>query len=138
MSCLKFRCWDLINNQWIDPFDFCVKGNGEILLSEFPISNFLGLPIPESVKENLCITQSTGLIDMKGIEIYEDDIIKYLEEVPYIVKYNISHGESGCWNTYYDSWCGFNISKYSANESLVIGNIFESKELLDKYALLED
>lgn len=76
--------------------------------------------IEEDVVE---ITQSTGLFDKQGVEIYEDDIIESLTPLGDTVIETVAYEEC-------DDFFGRGYRLYS-NECEVIGNIYENKELLD-------
>jgi len=126
---IKFRVWkddyfDFINNGWIED---------------------VGLPdIFESLqKSGYFIQQFTGLQDKDGKDIYEGDIIKYQYLDIDSFNYYTATGEviwnSGmdCYNNLFGGWevTFGEKTKYINKNCEVIGNIFETPELLDEKTL---
>lgn len=120
MKDIKFRAWDKIKKIFIDKANFRINGWGDAW-EEFRYAG-----INSFDKNNLIISQFTGLLDKNGTEIYEGDIIHIKsiiddEEFNLQVEFRLSGffvGQSGelfLWN----------------RECEVIGNIYENPELLE-------
>lgn len=125
----NFRIFDTKNKEWVN---------------KFFIDNFNNLLICNDRKEffildknRFVITQSTGLVDRNGKEIFEGDIVEIKENdgrrVSYKIikysKYNVAFYYTNMNSkTFYASFTeideGFNVE--------VIGNIYENEELLKK------
>jgi len=125
---IKFRAWDKNIETMVDPAFLQLDGNG--LTAGFyencdPEESAWETD-PEILK-NIILMQYTGLHDKNGKEIYEGDIIA---------------GEVHTWQVKWDDEdAGFYLSgidgKFAdwigyAHQFEVIGNIYESKELLDR------
>lgn len=119
----KFRVWEHHNNKFSDyPHGFCLDKNFTLSI---PNDSFDG-----EIRK-FTIQQWTGLIDKNGAEVYEGDIIKYSMSLMYQV----------VWDNLYASFKFPTITRQDGmyhitigqvrNESVVIGNIFENKELFD-------
>jgi uncharacterized phage protein (TIGR01671 family) len=122
---IKFRFWDLINQQMV--FDICLCDVYD-----------------EDLEEDRYIPmQYTGLKDKNGKEIYEGDIIEYAcdKDENTRRKRQVVGFEYGCFTLKEDeNWalmfglhdhldCDGN---WSDEHFEVIGNIYENKELLNK------
>lgn len=122
----NFRVWDKENEKMVYPNgngyfnlknDTVIDGNGELF----------DLVCQETV-DNCILMQSTGLVDKKGKEVFEGDVIEYEgmiadviyceDEAKFIIKYKI------------DFFCieDCNVGYMKTYE--VIGNIYENEELI--------
>lgn len=108
---LKFRAWDKIASMFCQ-VSWCVGIDNSGTL----------YPVQTKPNTDIVLMQFTGLVDSKGVEIYEGDIVKYGEWNGEI-KFN--KGE------FYCKFYGGGIpSNGMAWHWTVIGNIYENKELL--------
>lgn len=113
---LKFRAWGASEqSEWEDAMQYSfdiISRDGEI---------FYG----GEAQPNWILMQYTGLLDKNGKEIYEGDICK------------VFIGETGIGEIIWDNErCGFTlridgIGWIIKNDSEVIGNIYENKELIN-------
>ena len=111
MRTIKFRAWDLVENEYIyyEPNDAIIFG----------LMNEQGL-IPE---------QFTGLLDCNGKEIYEGDIVcgyfRYDEDekVSYVQNAEIDY-INGWWRV---KKVNFHLCRFK--EIIVVGNVHENPEL---------
>ena len=123
---LKFRAWDKLAKKFTYP-DKGYQGHYVLTLN----GEFWNLQNGSGGDEYV-VQQWTGLKDSKGNEIYEGDIISYLQHLFNASpdKYPVNTKEvkwknmKGCWNVYE--------SQAGEDNLEVIGNIFENSELLNK------
>lgn len=124
---IKFRAWDG-QNMFISPS--LTKGS-QYLGSWFEAHSVLHTEFGKQSE----IMQYTGMVDKKGKEIYEGDIIQFAEKYFYLVKYEdakfVGYHANNNWGKWGDLYklaeAGFNKYNY-----FVIGNIYENPELLKK------
>ena len=122
---LKFRIWDKLAKRFIYP-DKGYQGHYVLTLN----GQFQNLQNGSGGDEYV-VQQFTGLRDSKGVDIYEGDIVRgkffdteyrHLEtinsEVVWAERY-------ACFNIGIEEW------RYSGERVTIIGNIFESKKLLN-------
>jgi uncharacterized phage protein (TIGR01671 family) len=122
---LKFRAWDTLAKKFTYP-DKGYQGHFVLTLN----GEFWNLQNGSGGDEYV-VQQWTGLKDSKGNEIYEGDIISYLQHLFNASpdKYQVKTKEvkwknmKGCWNVYE--------SQAGEDNLEVIGNIFENSELLN-------
>lgn len=88
----KYRAWDVLSQEMID----------EILMISFVRKEIIGnfrdgstsVPLKfedERNGEDVILMQSTGLKDINGIEIFEEDIVQFFDSL-YTVFYDIKEG----------------------------------------------
>ena len=126
----KYRAWDVLSQEMID----------EILMISFVRKEIIGnfrdgstsVPLKfedERNGEDVILMQSTGLKDINGIEIFEEDIVQFFDSL-YTVFYDI---KEGCYRLkpHDDRWVVDYMCNFSSEESFeVVGNIYETKEQL--------
>lgn len=131
MSRTKFRAWDNQFKHWV--------GSAEYVIDPYT-GNFLAVAGYEILKHECDVTveQSTGIKDKNGVEIYENDVVKPVEEdVDFEDEYyQIVYNESGDYPAFdLKGWNGTvnGISELSLTYGIeVVGNIHENIELLEK------
>jgi len=128
---IKFRAWDKIRKVIVSNNSLSrnIKTSDECQTWETDEYDWGGGIFRKrtSFGDNLEIMQFTGLKDKNGVEIYESDILEWIEEP---TNPNTFHEvcwieKEGCWGTKDGIWlCNTNMN-YK-----VIGNKFENSELL--------
>ena len=124
MRAIKFKVFNTRLKKMSEPFAI-----------EDLLSCEVALLHDSSIADEIIWIEYTGLQDKNGKEIYEGDIVEckvmpdrnldYWGHKP--PRYIISWGESGFIFDYYGNWWGV---PSSTQDWEVIGNIYESKELL--------
>lgn len=146
MRQLKFRVWDKENNQWL--FGYKSAGGFSIFGEVVMLGEFSHIPIEKL--NNIEIMQFTGILDRKGKEVYEGDIITaraVLENNTKDFLYKDVYCEV-CWS---DVNCAFELFELGDNGAMyqiytdgygrgdvdtesieILGNRYETPNLLPK------
>jgi uncharacterized phage protein (TIGR01671 family) len=117
---IKFRVWNIKNKKWIDSW-WLQFGSYNRLITD--IGCYINL---SEHSHDYIIQQYTGLKDKNCKEIYEGDIVKFIQwpnQSPLQIVFK--DGVFTYDNTFYD----FDGLLYP-NECEIIGNIFETPDLL--------
>ena len=135
---IKFRIWDKGKGGFLKSFDdsytrleYLLNTKGEIF--EWIESSEAGGDFVEKIKEDLIISQYTGLKDQNGKEIYEGDLVRIKIQIGY--EENYTQHEFISRVEYYISSYVFLplriiLDSGDILKSEVIGNIYENPELL--------
>ena len=127
-SQIKFRAWDN-NEEWMVD-DMLLSFDGEILTDDVQPHDTPYKEIELADEGRYELMQYTGMKDVKGVEIYEGDILFHPLQgrrrvyYPYserVASYGLRDIDSGFGSTLQDSHAVWE----------VIGNIYENKDLLE-------
>ena len=127
-SQIKFRAWDN-NEEWMVD-DMLLSFDGEILTDDVQPHDTPYKEIELADEGRYELMQYTGMKDVKGVEIYEGDILFHPLQgrrrvyYPYserVASYGLLDIDSGFGSTLQDSHAVWE----------VIGNIYENKDLLE-------
>lgn len=124
---ILFRGWNKKNKKWLYGYYLVNRGEHFISPDEFvnPLASYEDYVIDADT-----VGQYTGLKDAKGVKIFEGDVIVD-ESYPYIIQYHEEYSQfvavpkPDVTIAFYQQW---------VNERglVVIGNVYEDKELIEK------
>lgn len=127
---IKFRTWDAKWKCWINPEDVLICSDGTICLD---MHNYGELK--EYTREEIILTQFTGVYDQNEREVFEGDILKapsWGGDNILLVEFD---SEIRCYNCSGDPQeimiTGFNFGDINTKRMEVIGNKFEHPHLLE-------
>lgn len=126
---IKFRIWNAKTKKFTTGYEDQNRVCYDELYSDPPGLFFGGLRAVER-DDNYTLQQFVGLKDINGKEIYEGDIIQ-LEGAPYFyeIKWNVWQWGIDSWGIISDDIQGF--TSAVQKRAVVVGNIFENKDLLE-------
>lgn len=121
---IKFRAWDTTDNT-LQEVNGLLWRRGEVKPYFWDENQYTYVEIPN---DKFVLMQFTGLLDKKGKEIYEGDILKRDTGYPYAVEVKWETFEDGEYG--YGIGVGFNIHPDDEKDIEIIGNKWEHPELL--------
>lgn len=128
---IKFRAWDVESNRWLAavPRLKILLDEGDAAVSHHDIDEEASLyffpqnPLGPTHDNRIIYTQWTGLLDRKGKEIYEGDIVKYsLKEKDYIEQIVF---QDFCFKMVDSNGSSIPLGEFLGSICVVVGNIFE-------------
>lgn len=131
---IKFRVWHRGKKEWVHPPGIEPNILGEIVL----LGEFCRVPIEEL--NDLEVLQFTGMIDSSGREVYEGDIVceKMTDEIAFSGETQNMGRVFFAAGTFMIDGDGplydrtHSLTPDKLEDYLVIGNIFENPELLER------
>lgn len=132
---IKFRAWwsNIGEMEYFDTVAFLNFEDGTLIYQKHPEEE----TCTDEISDGFELMQYTGLKDKNGKEIYEGDIVKKVEAIPFIDTSDIVGVVKfldGSFLLEYERW-GEKIGCYlfsETDEHEILGNIHENAELLKK------
>ena len=124
---IKFRAWDKTNEKWLHRPTFYIHCDGKINTWEVGEED----KYLSEYHDDLVLMQFTGLLDKKGVEIWESDVVKWRvgeyggKFQPLVIEYY-----KGGFKLK-DTWCNFPANIHELSGIEVIGNIYQHPHLLE-------
>lgn len=122
MRDIKFRAWDKVSRIWLDTEEYVVHPDNGDVGEVYSIDKTLEIV---DVNHDAILEQYTGLKDVNGVDVYENDIIS-----AYV------HGFQEIGIVEYSEFCEWVFGNIRINEVIssieVIGNIHDNQELLEE------
>jgi uncharacterized phage protein (TIGR01671 family) len=123
---IKFRAWDKVHKKFLDEDDVCIGLDGCLYSVEYigdTCMHHSVTNITEINSSKVILSQFTGLKDKKGVDVYEGDIVEWLQRdetrTRLVVKFE--------WD---DLLSRVYTYPYIGPTAKIIGNVFENPELL--------
>lgn len=124
---IKFRIWDIDKRKFIvNETDRLGCGDAKKCMSERV--DFENNSVEINADESYILSEYTGLKDMKGKEIYEGDIIKFLNGIFEVIWCN-EKASFMLKNKEYKEFLNFIYENNNGME--IVGNIYENPELME-------
>ena len=124
MRDIKFRAWKKTDTPEMFTNITSVDFKERVIGIDFPISKQTVRADVESL-DNIVLMQYTGMKDVKGVEIYEGDILQSKHYFRYQVVF-----KGDCWRCESLKNNRFK-NRFIGRDLKVIGNIYENPELLE-------
>lgn len=124
---LKYRAWDKANKKLCDVKTWSEFNGGEVTIKRDGENASYVVSL-----DDIILMQSTGLKDKKGVEIFEGDVVEYIDgEFSFIGK--VIKSPLGTYVTGSDnhSFEDFTDETTMVSDVSVVGNIYENPELLE-------
>jgi uncharacterized phage protein (TIGR01671 family) len=134
---IKFRVWDIAENNWVHPKNVNLYTESE--------GNKLNFIVGGIATSGLIFQGFTGLKDKDGKDIYEGDICSWIEmegivklEKKGFVRFDGGRFEVGNHNGYGGDWEDLGIllhpywnNKEAQNTFKIIGNVYDKRKILE-------
>lgn len=132
---IEFRVWDTKRNEFLTDFDLCFSNYGNVSITVYPNSqDYIGDECHngEPQRGRFIVSQFTNVFNNDAKEIIEGDILEDVA-INHTVTDCVVKFEQGmfCVVSIYDDYLFDELYKH--RNSKIIGNIYENKELLNKY-----
>lgn len=130
MRKIKFRVWDRKNKKMLPVEGICYfQGKDGLQIRAFEFEN-------QPEKEDEIFLQNTGILDVKGVEIYEGDIVKNSANVIWWIvwdetKARWAYRRGGIAEQPFGR-TGFGLTYNAGRKSEVVGNVYENYVLLQE------